>query len=165
MLLSKEAFPARGGTFSLHSLRQALVLSSPSAEPSHFANLADPCQNHFMSNYQALHLTTSFKVSMSGPSAQPVCSNSSQVCNRESHSCFGCSCLAAPLMAMPTQAVPPFGSHPTLPPCRADTTVCRATEQPGSRGGFSRWHRCSEQPRRAPGKALSGRHSLECELF
>lgn len=100
----------------------------PLLSQASFASLVDPSQNHFLRGYQALRLTTSFKVSMSGPSAQPVSSNSSPVCNRESRSC--CSCLAAPLMAMPIQAVPPFG--------RADTAICRDKEPPGSRDEFSR---------------------------
>lgn len=116
-----------------HSLCQALGLSWPSAEPSQFSDLTESCPKHLLLGYQLLCLATSFKVSVSVPSAQPASSNSSQICSRESLLLWlwlpGCSFDAS----AKTEAIPPpSGSQPLLLPCRADTTLCAATEQTGA---------------------------------
>lgn len=111
---------------------------------------------HFLLAYPVLCLATSFKVSVSVPSAQPASSSSSQICSRESLLLWlwlpGCSFDAR----AKTEAIPPSASQPLLLPCRAHNCVsvclCCSHRANRSRDGLSRCQGCTKQPHWAAGR-------------
>lgn len=130
------AFLALTRMSSLHSLCQALVLSWPSAEPSQFANLPKT----FSAGLPSIPLDHIFQ-------SQHVCSISPARLIQQLPSLQqgipqllrlrlpGGSFDGSANLSSPTLWFPPYTVA-----LQIDTTVCAATEQTGSRDGFSRWH-------------------------
>lgn len=131
-----------------HSLCQALGLSWPKSV--FWPHKVLP--KHFLLGYQLLCLATSFKVSVSAPSAQPASPSSSQIC-RGSPCCFGHACLAAPLMPVPKLKQSLLPLLPSLCCCLAEQTQACVQPQSKQEQGWAHRDAVAQEPHWAAGRA------------